>query len=123
GSPGGSATESNVTRLGNTQTSAFIAGVYGVTVSSGLAVFINSSGQLGTVSSSARYKDDIRDMGNQSQRLQQLRPVTFHYKPDPNASQQYGLIAEEVAKVYPELVVRNKDGEVESVQYHQLIPM
>jgi hypothetical protein len=84
---------------------------------------INSQGQLGVLASSARYKHDIQDMGERTQRLLKLRPVTFRYKQDPEAALQYGLIAEEVAKVYPELVVRGAKGEVESVQYHQLIPM
>src|SRR5262249_16124863 len=73
--------------------------------------------------SSARYKRDIRDMRERSQGLYHLRPVTFRYKQDPQGPRQYGLIAEEVAKVYPELVVRGSKGEVESVQYQELIPM
>jgi hypothetical protein len=89
----------------------------------GAAVLIDSNGQLGTVLSSARYKRDIDDMGERSQGLFQLRPVTFRYKQDPQGQPQYGLIAEEVAQVYPELVVRGTKGEVESVQYHELIPM
>jgi len=86
-------------------------------------VFINSQGQLGTVNSAARYKRDIQAMGEHSQGVYQLRPVTFRYKQDAQGPRQYGLIAEEVAKVYPELVVRGAKGEVESVQYHELIPM
>jgi hypothetical protein len=62
-------------------------------------------------------------MGERSQGVYQLRPVTFRYKQDRQGQQQYGLIAEEVAKVYPELVVKGADGKVESVQYHELIPM
>ena len=62
-------------------------------------------------------------MGERSRGLHHLRPVTFHYKQDARGQRQYGLIAEEVAKVYPELVVRGTKGEVESVQYHELIPM
>jgi polyhydroxyalkanoate synthesis regulator phasin len=89
----------------------------------GAAVLIDSNGQLGTVLSSARYKRDIDDMGERSQGLFQLRPVTFRYKQDPQGQPQYGLIAEEVAQVYPELVVQGTKGEVESVQYHELIPM
>jgi polyhydroxyalkanoate synthesis regulator phasin len=86
-------------------------------------VFINSDGQLGTLPYSARYKRDIRDMREGSEGLYQLRPVTFRYKRDPQGQRQYGLIAEEVAKVYPELVTKGADGKVESVQYHELIPM
>jgi Chaperone of endosialidase len=86
-------------------------------------VLINARGQLGTVVSSARYKRDIQDMGVNSRGLLKLRPVTFRYKQDPQGARQYGLTAEEVAKVYPELVTRGTDGELESVQYHKLIPM
>ena len=67
-------------------------------------------GQLGIVASSARFKRDIQAMGEASQSLLQLGPVTFRYKQDPQATRQYGLIAEEVAKVYPELVTRGPDG-------------
>src|SRR5262249_27924818 len=111
-------------RLGQAQcqTRTFIAGIYGVPVS-GRQVFINSDGQLGTLPSSARYKRDIQDMREGSQGVYQLRPVTFRYKQDTQGQQQYGLIAEEVAKVYPELVTKGADGKVESVQYHELIPM
>jgi hypothetical protein len=122
--PGVLSAESTTMRLGQSQTRAFIAGIYNTSLIGGLKpVYINSAGQLGTVASSARYKRDIQSMGAQSEKLQQLRPVTFRYKQDPQGEQQYGLIAEEVAKVYPELVVRGAKGEVESVQYHELIPM
>ncbi len=100
-------------RLGYVQTRTFIAGIFGKTASGGTQVFINNQGQLGTVVSSARYKRDIQAMGDRSQGLFRLRPVTFRYKQDPQAQQQYGLIAEEVARVYPELVVRGTKGEVE----------
>src|SRR5262249_17778267 len=73
--------------------------------------------------SSARYKRDIAAMGERSQGLYHLRPVTFRYKHDPQGQRQYGLIAEDVAKIYPELVTKGADGKVESVQYHELIPM
>ena len=90
---------------------------------SGAAVLISSSGQLGTLVSSARYKHDIEDMRGRSAGLHQLRPVTFRYQGDPERRLQYGLIAEEVAKVYPELVTKGADGMIESVQYYELIPM
>jgi len=108
------------------QTRTFIAGVYGASLSSGnspVQVFIDKNGQLGKLPSSARYKKDVADMRDASQGLYQLRPVTFRYKQDPQGQQQYGLIAEEVAKVYPELVTKGADGKVEAVQYHELIPM
>ena len=117
--------ESNTMRLGGGfQFSTFIAGVAGVTVDNGAPVLINTAtGQLGTLNSSARYKRDIAPMGAQSRGLFQLRPVTFSYKQDTQGERQYGLIAEQVAKVYPELVTRNAAGEVEAVRYHELIPM
>jgi trimeric autotransporter adhesin len=116
------ATESQTLRLGGDQTRAFIAGVAGVPVT-GSPVLIDSSGQLGILASSARYKDDIEPMGARSQKVHHLRPVTFHYKQDPERARQYGLIDEEVAEAYPELVTRGTDGEIESMQYHELIPM
>jgi endosialidase-like protein len=118
----GRASESNTMRLGSAQTRAFIAGITGVPLS-GATVTINNNGQLGIVASSTRYKQDIHDMGEHSQGLLKLRPVTFRYKHDPQDHQQYGLIAEEVAQVYPELVTKGADDKVESVQYHELIPM
>ena len=119
----GVATESNTLRLGSTHTRTFIAGVFGKLVTGGAAVHVNSAGQLGTVVSSARYKQDIQPMGEQSAKVQQLRPVTFHYKEEPTGPMQYGLIAEEVAKVYPELVTRNADGAIEGVRYEELTPL
>src|SRR5262249_5610253 len=120
----GVATESNTMRLGDVgQTSTFMAGVFGVHIDGGTPVFINSAGHLGTPHSSARYKSDIQTMGKSSSGLLQLRPVTFRYTQDAQGVRQYGLIAEEVAKVYPELVVYSASGEIESVQYQALIPM
>src|SRR5262249_62062200 len=120
----GATTESNTMRLGqpSAQTRTFIAGIAGVPIS-GATVTINNAGQLGIVASSARYKRDIQDMAAGSQGLYRLRPVIFRYKQDPQGQRQYGLIAEEVAKVYPELVTKGADGKVESVQYHELAPM
>jgi hypothetical protein len=89
-------------------------------------VLIDSNGQLGTVSSSRRYKEDIHDMGVATDGLLRLRPVTFRYKKpyaDGTKPIQYGLIAEEVEEVYPDLVVRGKDGQVETVQYYKLDAM
>jgi hypothetical protein len=87
---------------------------------------IDSNGQLGTLSSSARFKDDIADMGEDSDALMSLRPVTFHYKSDQDPAGrtlQYGLVAEEVEQVYPGLVAHSPDGQVETVLYHFLPPM
>jgi len=124
----GVAGESGVIRLGTSsvQTATYIAGINGVNVGSGVPVYINSNGQLGTLTSSARFKNDIKSMGSASDRLMQLRPVTFRYKDNaekgPHAL-QYGLIAEEVAKVYPDLVQYDKAGKPFTVYYHLLTPM
>ena len=114
--------ESDTIRLGSAQTQTFIAGI-NVTPVSGSTVLINKKGQLGILASSARYKRDIEPMASSSERLLDLRPVTFRYKSDPTNELQYGLVAEEVARTYPELVVRSDDGQVQSVKYEELIPM
>lgn len=110
-------------RIGTSQTATFIAGIAGTPVA-GSAVLINSSGQLGVALSSEIYKDDIQDMDHASDALMQLRPVTFRYKQqlaeDGTRPLQYGLVAEEVAKIYPELIVYGRNGQIESIQYHQL---
>ena len=120
--------EGNTIRIGttNVQTKTFIAGISGVTISpSGGAVYVNANGQLGTVNSSRRFKEAIQDMAGQSDILLSLRPVSFHYKPDldPQRTPQYGLIAEEVEKVAPQLVLRDAKGEVLSVRYEQINAM
>ena len=114
-----------VIRIGGSQTSAYIAGIYG-TNTAGVPVYINSHGQLGTVASSRRFKEQITDMGDTSSKLFQLRPVSFFYKPeydDGSHSLQYGLIAEEVEKVYPEMVAYDSDGQIMTVKYQMLAPM
>ncbi|MBV8357719.1 MAG: tail fiber domain-containing protein, partial [Deltaproteobacteria bacterium] len=112
----GTSDESNTIRIGSTQSATYIAGISAATVS-GADVVVSSTGQLGVATSSARYKRDIRDMGDASAGLMKLRPVTFRYKSDPTETLQYGLVAEEVARVYPELVVRGTDGKLQSVRY------
>ena len=105
-------------------TRTYIAGIKGVTTGlAGSAVLIDANGQLGTISSSRRYKQDIEAMADASDRLRQLRPVKFHYKQADATGEhpiQYGLIAEEVAEVFPELVVRDEQGQPETVAYHLL---
>jgi hypothetical protein len=124
----GVATEIGAIHLGDpsTHTATYIAGINGVTVSSGVPVLINSSGQLGTILSSRRFKEEIRDMSDASSRLLRLRPVTFRYKPEYQKGEralQYGLIAEEVAEVFPDLVQYSETGQANTVYYHLLTPM
>jgi Chaperone of endosialidase len=118
----GIAGESNTIRIGyiGTATAAYMAGISGETSANGVDVLVNSAGQLGTVKSSLRYKHQIADMGVESDVLMKLRPVAFYYKPELDGTQtrQYGLVAEEVAKVAPELVVFGDDGTPETVRYH-----
>jgi hypothetical protein len=122
GNVGPSGAESNTIRIGTvaTQTVAYMAGISGVTSASGVAVLVNPSGQLGTTTSSRRFKDAIADMGKESDILMKLRPVAFYYKPeyDNTRTRQYGLVAEEVAQVAPELVLSDKDGAPQTVRYH-----
>ena len=120
----GVAAESNTIRIGTqgTQTATFIAGIFGgPTIKKGCDVVASNTGLLGCAKSSARYKRDIRDMGDASDKLMKLRPVTFAYKADSTGTKQYGLIAEEVEKVYPELVIDGADGKPETVAY-QVLP-
>ena len=114
--------DSNTTRIGFTgaQQRAFIAGINGVVLGSGVPVYIDPNGQLGTgIPSARRYKQDIHAMGYASDPLMKLRPVTFRYRSNPS-SLQYGLIAEQVAKVMPTLAVYTKDGRPETVSYQSL---
>ena len=121
----GAAADNKLIKIGTegTQKKTYIAGIYGNTAVKGLAVVIASNGELGVVSSSERFKIDIATMGPATERLRQLRPVTFHYRNDQRGELRYGLIAEEVAKVYPELVVRNEQGRIDGVRYDELAPM
>src|SRR6266700_174794 len=137
-SNGGVAAESNTIRIGNeiaftdlegvmhpAHTQTFIAGISGATASGGAAVFVNSSGQLGTITSSARFKDAIKPMDKVSEAILALKPVTFHYKKelDPDATPQFGLVAEDVAKVNPALVTRDAEGKVYTVRYEAVNAM
>jgi uncharacterized coiled-coil protein SlyX len=117
----GVATESNTIRIGisGTQNRAFIRGIRGVTTgnSDAIPVLIDSAGQLGTTSSSRRFKKEIRPMDSASEAILSLKPVTFHYKSDSKDTPQFGLIAEEVAAVNPDLVVHDENGEIYTVRY------
>ena len=97
-----------------------MAGISGRTSPNGVAVLVNGAGQLGTTTSSRRFKHQIADMGAESDVLMKLRPVAFYYKPelDETQTRQYGLVAEEVAQVAPQLVVFDKDGAPQTVRYH-----
>jgi hypothetical protein len=118
----GNTGESNAIRIGEagSQTAAFIAGISGSTSASGVAVLVNGDGQLGTTTSSRRFKDQIADLGTESDVLMKLRPVVFYYKPelDSTHTRQYGLVAEEVAQIAPNLVVFDDKGEPQTVRYH-----
>jgi hypothetical protein len=120
----GVAGESNTIRIGTkgTQKATVIAGIYGTPVS-GSPVVVSATGRLGVTVSSERYKTTITPMESNSEKLEQLRPVTFHLKTDPHGALQYGLIAEEVANVYPELVIRGEKGRIDGVRYDELTPI
>ncbi|MEP6586922.1 MAG: tail fiber domain-containing protein [Candidatus Udaeobacter sp.] len=109
----------------NLDHSCFIGEIFGATSSSGVAVFINSEGRLGTATSSQRFKDGIKPMDKTSESLFALKPVRFHYKKeiDPTRTPQLGLVAEDVEKVNPDLVVRDKEGKPYSVRYDQVNAM
>ncbi|MGB7760062.1 MAG: tail fiber domain-containing protein [Bryobacteraceae bacterium] len=118
-------TESNTIRIGDSnQSHTYISGIYGVTPSGAGEVVINSAGQLGSVTSSRRFKTAIADMGDTTETLMSLRPVQFRYiSHGPGAPLYYGLIAEEVAEIAPDLVGRNPDGEIETVFYDKVNAM
>jgi len=105
--------------------SCYIGNIFGQTSASGAAVYVNSNHRLGTLTSSSRFKDDIKPMERVSEALFALKPVTFHYKKeiDPAGMQQFGLVAEDVEKVNPALVVRDKEGKPYSVRYDQVNAM
>src|SRR4029077_12460101 len=99
--------------------SCFIANIRGVPTGIGdaVSVVIDSNGQLGTLSSSRRFKKDIKPMDEASEAILALRPVAFHYKNDTTNTPQFGLIAEEVGEANPDLVVRDEKGEIYTVRY------
>jgi uncharacterized coiled-coil protein SlyX len=122
----GQAGESNTTRIGDSGdiTRTFIAGIRNVPVN-GLPVVVGGSGQLGVAASSRKFKDDIKPMEKASEAILGLKPVTFHYKKaiDPIGTAQFGLVAEEVEKVDPDLVIRDKEGKPYTVRYDQVNAM
>ncbi|HTH20330.1 MAG TPA: tail fiber domain-containing protein [Candidatus Udaeobacter sp.] len=116
GGPNGVAGESNA---------CYIASIFGQTSADGVTVLINSDHKLGTLTSSKRFKKDIKPMDSASKELFALKPVSFRYNQDIDAAgrTQYGLVAEDVEKVNPDLVVRDKEGKAYSVRYEQVNAM
>jgi hypothetical protein len=116
--------DTNTIRIGTTgiQTATFIAGISGTAVV-GDAVVVDANGQLGTATSSARFKKQIKPMDKTSEAILALKPVSFQYKCDSKGTPQFGLIAEEVAKVNPDLVVHDRNGEIYSVRYEAVNAM
>ena len=112
----------NTTRIGDVQARTFIAGISGTAVV-GNTVVVNGNGRLGTATSSARFKKEIKPMDKASEAILALKPVSFQYKSDPTGTRQFGLIAEGVAKVNPDLVTRDRKGEIYSVRYEAVNAM
>jgi len=120
----GVAAESNTIRIGQVQTRAFIKGISGVAIA-GAAVVVNANGQLGVVASSADFKHEIRRMGEESEAILALKPVSFCYDQDIDEQSlpQFGLVAEDVEKVNPDLVLRNEEGKPYTVRYEAVNAM
>ena len=123
----GVASESSTIRLGDrlAQKNTYIAGISGRTIAGGVGVLIDSQGHLGTNTSSARYKEQIKPMDKSSEAILSLQPVTFRYKKelDPVGQPQFGLVAEEVSKVNPDLVARDEQGKPYTVRYEAVNAM
>ena len=123
----GVSAEANTIRIGTegTQTNAYLAGIYRTHIGRGLEVKVDDDGHLGTVGSSERFKDAIKPMDKASEAILALKPVTFRYKKeiDPEGTPQFGLVAEDVERVNPDLVVRDKEGKPYSVRYDQVNAM
>jgi hypothetical protein len=138
GSPGGAAAESNTIRIGviapftdligqvqPVHTATYIAGIYGTAMPGGSGVVIDANGRLGVKPSSVRFKDEIKPMDKASEAILVLKPVTFRYKKELDAERtpQFGLVAEDVEKVSPDLVVRDAEGKVYTVLYEAVNAM
>jgi len=123
----GAVGESNHIRIGigAVQTDTFIAGISGVTVPNGVGVIVNPQGHLGTIVSSERFKENIQPMDNVSEAVLALKPVTFHYNQelDPEGIPQFGLVAEDVERVKPDLVARDEEGKPYTVRYEAVNTM
>jgi hypothetical protein len=123
----GRAGEFNTIRIGTagTQTNAYVAGIIGATVPTGVAVIVDNKGHLGTTTSSERYKEAVNPMDKASEAILSLKPVTFRYKKelDPEGIPQFGLVAEQVEKVNRDLVARDEDGKPYTVRYEAVNAM
>jgi hypothetical protein len=122
----GVASDSGTTRIGTVQGAIYLAGIAGQIVGAGgTTCYVDNDGKLGVFLSSRRFKTDIADMGAASEALLALRPITFRYKPelDKTCTPQFGLVAEEVAKVNPDLVTRDAKGELTTVRYEAVNAM
>ena len=119
--------ESGAIRIGEqgTQTATFVAGISGATVADGVPVVVGADGHLGTLTSSARFKHEIKPMDNASEVILALKPVTFRYKKDidPERIPQFGLVAEQVEKIDPDLVARDRKGNPYTVRYEAVNAM
>jgi hypothetical protein len=107
------------------QRNTYIAGISGVTIAGGVPVVVDADGHLGSITSSERFKDEVKPMDKASEAILALKPVTFHYNKelDPNGIAQFGLVAEQVEKVRPDLVVRDKEGKPYTVRYEAVNAM
>src|SRR4029453_12502490 len=116
----GAAADASTIRIGRPEvhTATYIAGISGATVANGVTVIIDPTGHLGTIASSERFKAEIKPMEKASEAILALKPVTFHYKKelDPEGIPQFGLLAEEVEKVNPDLVARDAEGKPYTVR-------
>ena len=124
----GVANEGSTIRIGTTgeQSATYIAGIAGQTVGAGGSTcYVDNDGKLGVFLSAHRFKTDIADMATASEAILALRPVTFHYKPelDKTGIPQFGLVAEEVEAINPDLVTRDKEGKVTTVRYEAVNAM
>ncbi len=120
-----STTESNNIVIGNSSmVTAYMFGIYGATSTSGTAVYINSSGKLGTTTSSRKFKENIESVDSKTAtKILDLDIVQFNYKDDKTKELNYGVIAEDVVSIFPEMIVYDKEGEISTVQYHKLLPL
>ena len=125
GNNGAASSESTHIRIGTVQRHTFIAGISGAIVADGVGVIVGADGHLGTVVSSERFKDSIKPIDKASEAILALKPVTFRYKHDldPNGIAQFGLVAEEVEKVNPDLVARDDQGKAYTVRYEAVNAM